>query len=53
INEECEVELDEPLPCISLFGDLYTEYATSTLTYFDGEKRPEVVRKELFPEKFL
>ena len=28
MDEEYEVELDEPLSCIGLFGDLYTEYAT-------------------------
>ncbi|PKC02891.1 hypothetical protein RhiirA5_424581 [Rhizophagus irregularis] len=47
-----ETELREPLPCVGLFGDLYTSYATSTLTFFGGAERPEVVEKRLFPEKF-
>jgi hypothetical protein len=45
--------LREPLPCISLFGDLCTIYATSsTPAFFGGGERPEVVGKQLFPEKF-
>ncbi|CAB5202454.1 unnamed protein product [Rhizophagus irregularis] len=47
-----ETELREPLPCIGLFGDLYTAYATSTPAFFGGGERPEVVGKRLFPEKF-
>ena len=29
-EEEPELELNESLPCIGLFGDLYTEYVTRT-----------------------
>ncbi|RIA86965.1 hypothetical protein C1645_828484 [Glomus cerebriforme] len=34
-EEEHEDELHKPLPCIGLFGGLYTEYATSTPAFFD------------------
>lgn len=47
-----ETELREPLPCVGLFGDLYTAYATSTPAFFGGGEKPEVVGKKLFPEKF-
>jgi hypothetical protein len=52
IEEEHEDELREPLPCIGLFGGLYTEYATSSPAYFGGGKRPEMIGKAVFPEKF-
>ena len=51
-QEEHEEEFLEPLPCTGLFGDLYTEYATSSPAFFGGGKRPEVIGKTIFPEKF-
>ena len=53
VQEEHEEEFFEPLPCISLFGNLYTEYATSFSVYFGSEKRPEMIGKGIFLEKFL
>ena len=50
-GEEIEL-LHEPLPCIGLFGDLYTVYATSSPSGYGGEERPEVIRKRLFSEIF-
>src|SRR4051794_10691309 len=49
---ECEEEFLEPLPCIGLFGGLYTEYATSSPAFFGGRKRPEAIGKTIFSEKF-
>lgn len=51
-NSEEETELHECLPCIGLFGDSYTNYATSTPSGYGGGERPEVVGKRLFPVKF-
>ncbi|CAB4475331.1 unnamed protein product [Rhizophagus irregularis] len=52
MEEEPEVELYEPLLCTSLFGGLFTEYATNSPAYFGGRKRSEMIRKMLFPDKF-
>ncbi|GBC05191.1 hypothetical protein RclHR1_00610003 [Rhizophagus clarus] len=49
---EGETESHECLPCIGLFGDSYTNYATSTPSSYGGGERPEVAGKRLFPEKF-
>ena len=35
-TEEEEIELLEPLPCVGLFGDLYTVYATSSPSGYGG-----------------
>ncbi|CAB4439121.1 unnamed protein product [Rhizophagus irregularis] len=51
-NTEEETESHECLPCIGLFGDSYTNYATSTPSGYGGGERPEVVGKRLFPMKF-
>src|SRR5689334_1654341 len=42
-NQETEEEIEsaERLPCIGLFGDLYTNYATSTPSGYGGGERPE------------
>ncbi|CAI2191985.1 108_t:CDS:2, partial [Funneliformis geosporum] len=34
-----EIESSESLPCIGLFGDLYTTYATSTLSGYGSDER--------------
>ncbi|CAG8753797.1 16255_t:CDS:2, partial [Rhizophagus irregularis] len=47
-----KTESHECLPCIGLFGDSYTNYATSTPSDYSGKERPEVVGKRLFPVKF-
>ena len=51
-TEEEETQSHEYLPCIGLFGDLYTNYATSSPSGYGGGERPEVVGKRLFSEKF-
>src|SRR5581483_4262312 len=51
-TEEEETESHECLPCTGLFGDSYTNYATSSPSGYGGGERPEVVGKGLFPEKF-
>ncbi|CAI2193831.1 14077_t:CDS:1, partial [Funneliformis geosporum] len=51
-TKEDEVESHEFLPCIGLFGDLYTVYATSSPAFFGGKERPEVIGKNLIPEMF-
>ncbi|GES91117.1 hypothetical protein GLOIN_2v1785707 [Rhizophagus clarus] len=51
-DSEGETESHECLPCIGLFGDSYTNYATSTPSSYGGGERPEVAGKRLFPEKF-
>ncbi|CAI2199510.1 8394_t:CDS:2, partial [Funneliformis geosporum] len=38
----------ESLPCIGLFGDLYTTYATSTLSGYGSDERLKVVGKRIF-----
>ncbi|CAG8737582.1 2339_t:CDS:1 [Funneliformis mosseae] len=49
---EREEEFLELLPCTGLFGDLYTEYATNSSAFFGGGKKPEVIGKTIFPDKF-
>lgn len=44
-TQEEKTELRELLPCIGLFGNLYTAYATNTLAFFGDSERPEVVEK--------
>ncbi|GES85515.1 hypothetical protein GLOIN_2v1785707 [Rhizophagus clarus] len=51
-DSEGETESHECLPCIGLFGDSYTNYATGTPSGYGGGERPEVAGKRLFPEKF-
>jgi len=52
MQKEHEAKLYDPLPCIGLFGNLYTEYTTSFSAPFGSGERPKVIRKAIFPEKF-
>ncbi|CAG8737615.1 10932_t:CDS:1 [Funneliformis mosseae] len=49
---EREEEFLELLPCTSLFGGLYTKYATNSPAFFGRGKRPKVIEKTIFPDKF-